>query len=40
MGAVASIGGTRPGNAAFVPPPTHELPICLTHFERFLNDEP
>lgn len=34
------IGGTRPGNAAFVPPPANALPDCLKHFERFLNDEP
>jgi len=34
------IGGTRPGNAAFVPPPADALPDCLAPFERFLNDEP
>ncbi len=34
------IGGTRPGNAVFVPPPANALPDCLGHFERFLNDEP
>jgi Fic family protein len=34
------IGGTRPGNAAFVPPPATEVPPCLTALERFLNDEP
>ena len=34
------IGGTRPGNAAFVPPPADALPGCLTDLERFLNDEP
>jgi Fic family protein len=34
------IGGTRPGNAAFVPPPAAQLPECLKQFERFLNDEP
>jgi Fic family protein len=34
------IGGTRPGNAAFVPPPAEVLPEALTRFERFLNDEP
>jgi Fic family protein len=33
------IGGTRPGNAAFVPPPADRLAECLTPFERFLNDE-
>jgi Fic family protein len=34
------IGGTRPGNAAFVPPPVHALAACLTSFEQFLNDVP
>jgi len=34
------IGGTRPGNAAFVPPPADALQDCLAPFERFLNDEP
>ncbi len=34
------IGGTRPGNAAFVPPPADALPDCLKQLERFLNDEP
>ncbi len=34
------IGGTRPGNAAFVPPPPHALADCLTPFEHFLNDQP
>jgi Fic family protein len=34
------IGGTRPGNAAFVPPPADAVPDCLQHLERFLNDEP
>jgi len=34
------IGGTRPGNALFVPPPANELDDCLKHFERFLHDEP
>jgi cell filamentation protein, protein adenylyltransferase len=34
------IGGTRPGNAVFVPPPADALPECLRAFERFLNDEP
>ncbi len=33
------IGGTRPGNAAFVPPPAEALPDCLASFERFLNDD-
>jgi Fic family protein len=34
------LGGTRPGNAAFVPPPPDALPDCLAAFERFLNDQP
>ncbi len=31
------IGGTRPGNAAFVPPPPHELAGCLANLEQFLH---
>ena len=31
------IGGTRPGNAAFVPPPHAALPDCMGAFERFLH---
>jgi Fic family protein len=34
------LGGTRPGNAVFVPPPAVELADCLKHLERFINDEP
>lgn len=34
------LGGTRPGNAAFVPPPADALAGCLSAFERFLNDLP
>ena len=33
------IGGSRPGNASFVPPPPHRLMECLDSFERFLHDE-
>jgi len=33
------IGGTRPGNALFVPPPVDHLSDCLSDFERFLDDE-
>src|SRR5690606_19281860 len=33
------IGGTRPGNAAFVPPPPDALADCLRDLERFLNDD-
>ena len=31
------IGGTRPENALFVPPPAHELPRALSDIEKFLN---
>ncbi len=34
------VGGTRPGNAVFVPPPPDALGDCLRDLERFLNDEP
>lgn len=34
------IGGTRPGNAVFVPPPVDALADCLRDYERFLNDLP
>jgi len=33
------IGGTRPGNALFVPPPVDHLNDCLSDFEKFLHDE-
>jgi Fic family protein len=33
------IGGTRPGNALFVPPPPDELSGCLDNFEKFLHDD-
>lgn len=31
------IGGTRPGNAHFVPPPPERLMECLDNFEKFLH---
>jgi len=31
------IGGTRPGNAAFVPPPPHALAKVLSAFEKYMN---
>ena len=34
------IGGTRPGNARFVPPPPDEVMPCLDHLEKFLHDTP
>jgi len=33
------IGGTRPGNALFVPPPAVELEDCLSALEQFMHDE-
>ncbi|MGB8259914.1 MAG: Fic family protein [Terracidiphilus sp.] len=33
------IGGTRSGNAVFVPPPPERLMECLDSFEKFLHDE-
>jgi len=33
------IGGTRPSNALFVPPPADHLNQCLVDFEKFLHDE-
>lgn len=33
------IGGTRPGNAAFVPPPAHAVAGCMGALERFLHAE-
>ena len=33
------IGGTRPGNALFVPPPITELDDCLGAFEAFIHEE-
>jgi Fic family protein len=32
------IGGTRPGNARFVPPPPHEMGPALDNLEKFLHD--
>lgn len=32
------IGGTRPGNASFVPPPPQALNDCLADLERFLHE--
>jgi Fic family protein len=33
------IGGTRPGNAAFVPPPHTEVEACMAALERFIHAE-
>ncbi|MBU1168095.1 MAG: Fic family protein [Proteobacteria bacterium] len=34
------IGGTRPGNAAFVPPPAEQVLECMSKLELFLHDQP
>ena len=34
------IGGSRPGNAAFVPPPAEAVPDCMGKLEMFLHDQP
>lgn len=34
------IGGTRPGDAAFVPPPAAEVRKCMNKLELFLHDKP
>ncbi len=34
------IGGTRPGNAVFVPPPAEQLQDCMGKLELFLHDQP
>ena len=33
------VGGTRPGNARFVPPPADEIPGALSVLERWLHDD-
>ena len=33
------VGGTRPGNALFVPPSVDNLTQCLSDFENFLHDD-
>jgi len=34
------IGGTRPGNAVFVPPPPEKVMDCMGALEKFLHDDP
>jgi Fic family protein len=34
------IGGTRPGNAAFVPPPAEDVLECMSKLELFLHNQP
>ena len=33
------IGGSRPGNAAFIPPPPEDIAECFGDFEKFIHDE-
>ena len=33
------IGGTRPGNALYIPPPPEEMNQCLSSFEKYLHNE-
>jgi Fic family protein len=33
------IGGTRPGNAVYVPPPPEQLAECMSDLERFIHDK-
>lgn len=33
------IGGTRPGNAHFVPPPAHAVETCMGQLETFIHDQ-
>lgn len=34
------LGGSRPGTAAYVPPPANEVQECMGALERWLHDEP
>lgn len=34
------IGGTRPGNAVFIPPPPENVQECMGQLELFLHDQP
>lgn len=34
------LGGTRPGNARFVPPPPDRVAGCMSDLEKFLHDQP
>ena len=34
------VGGTRPGNARFIPPPPHEILPAMGALEKFLHDDP
>jgi Fic family protein len=34
------LGGTRPGDAVYVPPPPEEVAACMGNLEHFLHDQP
>lgn len=34
------VGGTRPGNALYVPPPADQVILCMGDLEKFLHDQP
>jgi Fic family protein len=34
------LGGARPGNARFVPPPPSDVPAAMSDLEKFLHDDP
>ena len=34
------IGGTRPGNATYVPPPPEKVIECMGYLEKFIHDQP
>ena len=34
------LGGTRPGNAVFVPPPADKVPALMSDLEQFIHDQP
>lgn len=34
------IGGTRPGNATFIPPPPDKVLECMSDLEKFIHDQP
>lgn len=33
------IGGSRPSNAVYVPPPPHEIPAAMSNLEKFIHDD-
>ena len=34
------LGGTRPGNAVFVPPPADKVQVLMSDLEKFIHDQP